>query len=46
LEFIETAVIRSRDFVDGESSLANLPSLLRSMTSGNQAIKTLIRVHE
>jgi L-iditol 2-dehydrogenase len=46
LEFIEGEVIRSRDFVDGESSLTNLPALLKSMTSGNQAVKTLIRVHE
>jgi L-iditol 2-dehydrogenase len=46
LEFIEAGVIRSRDFVDGESSLTNLPALLKSMTSGNQAVKTLIRVHE
>jgi L-iditol 2-dehydrogenase len=46
LEFIEAAVIRSRDFVDGESSLTHLPALLKSMASGNQAVKTLIRVHE
>jgi L-iditol 2-dehydrogenase len=46
VDFIETGVIHSRDFVDGESSLTNLPSLLKSMTSGNRAVKTLIRVHE
>ena len=46
LDFIEAGIIRSRDFVDGESSLTNLPALLKSMTSGNQAVKTLIRVHE
>jgi L-iditol 2-dehydrogenase len=46
LEFIEAGVIHSRDFVDGESSLTNLPALLKSMTSGNRAVKTLIRVHE
>jgi len=46
LEFIETGVVRSGDFVDGESSLTNLPSLLKSMASGNHAVKTLIRVHE
>jgi L-iditol 2-dehydrogenase len=46
LEFIEAGVVRSRDFVDGESSLTDLPALLKSMTSGNQAVKTLIRVHE
>jgi L-iditol 2-dehydrogenase len=46
LQFIEAGVIHSRDFVDGESSLTNLPALLKSMTSGNRAVKTLIRVHE
>jgi L-iditol 2-dehydrogenase len=46
LQFIEAGVIRSHDFVDGESSLTNLPALLKSMTSGNQAVKTLIRVRE
>jgi L-iditol 2-dehydrogenase len=46
LEVIEAEVIHSRDFVDGESSLTNLPALLKSMTSGNRAVKTLIRVHE
>jgi L-iditol 2-dehydrogenase len=43
LKFIEEGVIHSRDFVDGESSLAELPSLLKSMAAGNRAIKTLIR---
>jgi L-iditol 2-dehydrogenase len=46
LEFIEAGVVHSRDFVDGESSLSNLPGLFKSMTQGNQAVKTLIRVHE
>jgi len=46
LEFIEAGVIHSRDFVDGESSLSNLPGLLKSMASGNHAVKTFIRVHE
>jgi len=46
LEFIEAGIIHSRDFVDGESSLNNLPALLKSMASGNQAVKTFIRVHE
>jgi L-iditol 2-dehydrogenase len=46
LEFIEAGVIHSRDFVDGESPLTNLPSLLKSMASGNHAVKTLIRVNE
>jgi len=44
LEFIETGVIHSRDFVDGESTLSELPALLKAMTAGNQAVKTLIRV--
>lgn len=46
LEFIEAGVIHSRDFVDGESPLSKLPSLLKSMACGNHAVKTLIRVHE
>jgi L-iditol 2-dehydrogenase len=46
LEFIEAGIIHSRDFVDGESPLTNLPALLKSMASGNHAVKTLIRVHE
>lgn len=46
LEFIEAGIIHSRDFVDGESPLTNLPTLLKSMASGNHAVKTLIRVHE
>jgi len=46
LEFIEAEVVCSRDFVDGEDSLTNLPTLLKSMASGNSAVKTLIRVHE
>jgi L-iditol 2-dehydrogenase len=46
LELIEAGIIHSGDFVDGESSLTNLPALLKSMASGNHAVKTLIRVHE
>ena len=46
LEFIEAGVVRSDDFVDGECSLTELPTLFRSMASGNQAVKTLVRVHE
>src|SRR5205823_15108382 len=45
LEFIETGIIHSRDFVDGESPLSELPALLKSMTAGNHAVKTLIRVN-
>jgi L-iditol 2-dehydrogenase len=43
LKFIEEGVIHSRDFVDGESTLAELPSLLKSMAGGNRAVKTFIR---
>jgi L-iditol 2-dehydrogenase len=46
LEFIEAGVIRSRDFVDGESSLTDLPALLKSMALGNRAVKTFVRVRE
>lgn len=46
LKFIESGVIRAADFVDGECGLSGLPELLRSMTAGNQAVKTLIRVRE
>ena len=46
LELIETGVVCSDDFVDGECSLSELPMLFRSMASGNRAIKTLVRVHE
>ena len=43
LEFIESGVIRAADFVDGECSLSQLPELLKSMTAGNRAVKTLVR---
>ena len=43
LEFIEAGVIRSGDFVDGETTLDDLPRLLKSMASGNRAVKTLVR---
>jgi L-iditol 2-dehydrogenase len=46
LELIESGVIRADDFVDGECPLTQLPDLFRSMTAGNRAVKTLIRVHE
>lgn len=46
LELIESGVIHSADFVDGECPLSALPELLRSMAQGNHAVKTLIRVHE
>ena len=44
LEFIEAGVIRAADFVDGECALSKLPELLKSMTAGNRAVKTLIQV--
>ena len=40
---IEEGVIHSGDFVDGESTLAELPDLLKSMAGGNRAVKTFIR---
>ncbi len=46
LGFIEAGVIRAADFVDGECPLSRLPDLFRSMAAGNQAVKTLIKVHE
>ena len=46
LEFIESGVIRAADFVDGECPLSSLPQLLQSMTTGNRAVKTFIRVRE
>lgn len=46
LEFIEAGVIRAGDFVDGEWPLSRLPELLHSMTTGNRAVKTLIKVRE
>jgi L-iditol 2-dehydrogenase len=44
LELIETGVVRASDFVDGEAFLDDLPGLFQSMTAGNRAVKTLIRV--
>ena len=46
LEFIESGVIRAKDFVDGECPLTRLPELFKSMAAGNHAVKTLIKVHE
>lgn len=45
LEFIESGVIRSTDFVDGECTLEELPSLFRQMTQGNRAVKTLVKTN-
>jgi L-iditol 2-dehydrogenase len=44
LELIESGVIRAADFVDGRSSLEELPGLFQSMAAGNRAVKTLISV--
>ncbi|EEF62156.1 zinc-dependent alcohol dehydrogenase [Pedosphaera parvula] len=46
LELVEQGVIRSEDFVSGECPLTQLPDLFKSMTAGNRAVKTLIRVKE
>lgn len=46
LNFIESGVIRAADFVDGECTLGQLPDLFKAMAAGNQAIKTLIKVHD
>jgi L-iditol 2-dehydrogenase len=46
LEFIESGVIRAKDFVDGECPLSKLPELFKTMAAGNQAVKTLIKVRE
>jgi L-iditol 2-dehydrogenase len=46
LKFIESGVIRAKDFVNDECPLTQLSELFKSMAAGNLAIKTLIRVHE
>jgi L-iditol 2-dehydrogenase len=46
LSFIQSGVVHSRDFVDGECPLSELPGLFKSMASGNHAVKSLIRVRE
>jgi len=46
LALIEAGIIHADDFVSGECSLSRLPELFRSMTEGNRAVKTLIRVRE
>ena len=46
LQFIETGVIWARDFVSGECALSLLPELFQRMATGNQVVKTLIRVRE
>jgi len=44
LEYIESGVVRSAQFVDGACPLSQLPELFRSMAAGNRAVKTLIDV--
>jgi L-iditol 2-dehydrogenase len=44
LGFIESGVVTARDFVDGSCTLEELPELLRQMTAGNQAVKSLVKV--
>jgi hypothetical protein len=39
-------VIHAADCVDGECPLTQLPELFKSITAGNSAIKTSIRVRE
>lgn len=46
LALIESGVIRSSDFVDGECALSALPDLFREMVKGNHAVKTFVRVGE
>jgi len=46
LEHIEAGRILARDFVDGECPLNELPGLFKSMSAGNRAVKTLIRVQD
>jgi L-iditol 2-dehydrogenase len=43
LEFIEAGIVHAGDFVSGETSLALLPALLKTMARGNEAVKTLVR---
>jgi len=44
LELIEQGVIRADAFVSGEWPLSKLAELFQSMTAGNRAVKTLIKV--
>lgn len=43
LELIEQGVISEKDFVDGVCTLEELPSVLKEMSQGNRAIKTLVQ---
>lgn len=44
LKYIEAGVVTARDFVDGVCTLDELPELLREMTAGNRAVKSLVKV--
>ncbi len=44
LSYIEAGAISSRDFVDGNCSLTELPRLFESMSQGNKAVKTAVNV--
>jgi L-iditol 2-dehydrogenase len=46
LSYIEAGIVRAVDFVDRECSLTELPTVFQAMATGNQAVKTLVRVHE
>ncbi|MHB8524349.1 MAG: zinc-dependent alcohol dehydrogenase [Limisphaerales bacterium] len=46
LTWVEDGVIRADDFVTGDCPLSQLPAFFQRMAAGNQAVKTLIRVHE
>jgi L-iditol 2-dehydrogenase len=43
LDYIQRRIVRSADFVDGECSLEQLPTLFQAMAAGNRAVKTLVR---
>jgi L-iditol 2-dehydrogenase len=43
LQLIESGEVPAREFINGECTLAQLPELFRSMTSGNRAVKTLVQ---
>jgi L-iditol 2-dehydrogenase len=44
LALVERGVIQASDFVGGQCALSALPELLKGMTRGNRAVKTLIDV--
>jgi L-iditol 2-dehydrogenase len=46
LSYIEAGVVRADDFVNRECSLNELPAVFQSMAAGNQAVKTLVHVHQ